>query len=104
MSRLTQDENHRRDCLARYLLNSPAPYRIAFLRTKPKTFADDLRERMKHELALQIADMDENMRILRLNRLMSSNSHDQNSGSWACEIRDRVMVIVRNRELKRGAA
>ncbi|OQX33929.1 MAG: hypothetical protein B0D91_13380 [Oceanospirillales bacterium LUC14_002_19_P2] len=68
-----QLETDRRDSLARYLVNQPRPRQATFLKAmKSEALRNDICDRMRRELALQIARLEPNLRRLRLTQLRAS--------------------------------
>ncbi|GAA4649059.1 hypothetical protein GCM10023116_13330 [Kistimonas scapharcae] len=68
-----QLETDRRDSLARYLVNQPRQRQATFLKAmKSEALRNDICDRMRRELSLQIARMEPNVRRLRLARLRDS--------------------------------
>lgn len=65
-----QLENERRSSLARYLIHCDPGRQGVFLRSiKDEQMRNDIKHRMREELAKEIAALPENMRKLRLSRL-----------------------------------
>ena len=96
-----ETENHKRDCLARHLITRPFAQQRDFLQTlKVPALKQDITRRMREQLALQIADMDENLRRLRFTKLQELANRSQRNYEWYLDIRKRVDSILQAREVE----
>ncbi|WBA86496.1 hypothetical protein [Endozoicomonas sp. GU-1] len=96
-------ENERRDSLARYLIHCKPERQQSFLKTlKSDGLREDLRERMKDQLALEISLMDDNMRKLRLARFFQRCQRNAFNQSFFQDITRRVNKLLSEKEAVHG--
>ncbi|AMO56581.1 hypothetical protein GZ77_03775 [Endozoicomonas montiporae] len=93
-----RQENHKRDCLARHLISQPFSQQRDFLKTmKVPALKQDITRRMREQLALQIADMPQNLRQMRFTQLKELAKRSQRNYEWYVDIRNRVNDILKTR-------
>lgn len=86
-----QLEIERRDCLARYLVRLKADQRRRYLnRMKSDTLREEMRTRMREQLAIHIASLDKNMRNLRLSSLYRNCQRNQEGHEFFQDVLRRV--------------
>ena len=84
-------KHQRRDSLALYLVHCSSEHQRMYLKSlKSDELRVDLKERMREQLALEVAKMDTNMRNLRLARLKQRCKHTAFEQSFFQDILSRV--------------
>ena len=93
--RISPEQEHqldidRRNGLARYLINQPSGKQRTFLKgIKSDSYRNDIKDRMRDELAKNIAAMDTNVRNLRLYELSQHRKQ-----SFFKDILSRVNALI----------
>ncbi len=95
MSTAKQQEEQKRNCLARYLIALPWRKQADFLqRMKVPALKKDIKERMRQQLAIQVADMEPTVRYLRMERMRDMSHRSQRNLEWYLDIKSRVETLL----------
>lgn len=96
-------ENARRDSLARYLIHTEPKHQQMFLKKlKSDHLRADLKERMREQLAIEIAMMDDNLRNLRMSRMRQRCARGEFEQSFYQDILSRVNKHLVTEEVEHG--
>ena len=96
-------ENDRRNSLALYLIHcTPERQRMFLKNLKSDAMRVDLKERMREQLAIEIAMMDDNLRNLRLSRLNQRCHRNVFDQSFYQDILTRVQKHLAVEEVVHG--
>ena len=96
-------ENARRDSLARYLIHTEPKHQQMFLKKmKSDHLRADLKERMREQLAIEVAKMDQPMRNLRMSRMCQRCARGEFEQSFYQDILSRVKKHLAAEEVEHG--
>ena len=88
-------ESYKRDCLARHLIAQPWRKQAEFLQSmKIPALKQDIKERMRQQLAIQISAMEPTLRNLRLDQMRDLGRRSQRNYEWYLDIKKRVETML----------
>ena len=98
-----QVEEHRRNSLARYLIHLDGKRQKLFLRNlKNDAIRNDIKDRMREQMAIEISLLDTNVRNLRLANLNQSCERKRNGQQFFQDVLKRVNHHLEQRKAEHG--